>query len=139
MKMDSSRLLEFAQRYTTAWCSQDPRCVASFFSPNGSLCVNDSNPAVGRTAITEFTRGFMSTFPDLHLTMGDIFIREDHSVYHWTLEGTNTGTGGTGHRVRISGFEVWEFDADGLIAKSRGHFDEAEYRHQLQTGFQASD
>ena len=25
--------------------------------------------------------------------------------YHWTLTGTNTGPGGAGHAVRISGFE----------------------------------
>ncbi len=55
--------------------------------------------------------------------------------HHWTLEGTNTGPGGTGHHVRISGFEVWKLDANGLIAESRGQFDEASFNHQLKHGF----
>ena len=39
-----------------------------------------------------------------------------------------------GHRVRISGFEVWQIGADGLIAESLGHFDSAAYQHQLEHG-----
>jgi len=50
------------------------------------------------------------------------------------LTGTNTGPGGTGHRVRISGFEVWQIGADGLIASSEGHFDTSEYQQQLEHG-----
>jgi len=52
---------------------------------------------------------------------------------HWTLAGTNTGPGGTGRAVRLSGCEVWQRSAaDGLIANSRGHFDSADDRHQLE-------
>jgi len=29
------------------------------------------------------------------------------------------------------GYEEWTIGADGLIAKSLGHFDEAEYKRQL--------
>ena len=58
--------------------------------------------------------------------------RADHAVYRWTLTGTNTGPGGTGKAVRISGYEEWTFSADGLIAASQGHFDEAEYLRQLK-------
>jgi hypothetical protein len=48
--------------------------------------------------------------------------------------GTNTGPGGTGNRVRISGFEEWRIGDDGLIAESQGHFDQAEYDRQLEHG-----
>ena len=53
------------------------------------------------------------------------------ATYHWTLTGTNTGPGGTGRKVRISGYEEWLFDSDGLILDSHGHFDEADYKRQL--------
>jgi hypothetical protein len=43
------------------------------------------------------------------------------------LDGTNTGPGGTGKRVRVTGINKWTFGADGLIAEPQGHFDEAEY------------
>jgi hypothetical protein len=48
----------------------------------------------------------------------------------WTLTGTNTGPGGTGKRVRISGYELWKVDDDGLIAESKGNFNSAEYERQ---------
>ena len=54
------------------------------------------------------------------------------AVFHWTLTGTNAGPGGTGRRVQISGYEVWRFDNQGLIAESKGHFDAAEYERQLK-------
>ncbi len=45
--------------------------------------------------------------------------------YHWTFTGTNTGPGGTGNAVRVSGFGEWTIDDDGLIAASVGHYDAA--------------
>jgi hypothetical protein len=52
--------------------------------------------------------------------------------FHWTFTGTNTGPGGTGNRIQISGYELWKIDDDGLIAESIGHFDVAEYDRQLK-------
>jgi len=124
----------FAERYTAAWCSQDPSSVAAFFSPSGSLRVNDAEPAVGRAAITDVAQGFMTAFPDMRVIMDDLVIQGDHPEYRWTLVGTNTGPGGTGHRVHISGYEVWTIGGDGLIAESRGHFDSAEYQRQIEHG-----
>ncbi len=134
MLIDPSQLRDFAARYTAAWCSQDPASVAAFFSPRASLAVNGGAPAVGRSEITELARSFMTTFPDLKVVMEDLLVQEDCAEYHWTLTGTNTGPGGTGHRVRISGFENWRLGADGLIASSQGYFDAAEYQRQLEKG-----
>ncbi len=44
---------------------------------------------------------------------------------------TNTGPGGSGKAVRISGYEEWRLGADGLIAESMGRFDETDYNRQL--------
>ena len=129
---------EFAERYTAAWCSQNAASVAAFYSPNGSLSVNYGAPAVGRDAITEVAQGFMTTFPDMMLLMDDLLNQADRAVYCWTLIGTNTGPGGTGKRVRISGFEVWQMGADDLVAESLGHFDSAAYQHQLEHGVEAA-
>ena len=127
---------DFAERYTAAWCSHDGASVAAFHSAHGSLSVNDGPPAVGRTAITEVAQSFMTTFPDLRIVMNKVLMRGDRAQYHWTLIGTNNGPGGTGHRVRISGFELWQMGADGLIASSQGHFDSSEYQRQLEHGAQ---
>ena len=123
----------FATRYTAAWGSQDAASVAAFFAPGGSLTINGGTPAVGRDAITTAAQGFMTAFPDLEVLMDSVVLKgSDRAVYHWTLVGTNTGTGGTGRPVHISGFEEWRIGADGLIAESQGHFDVADYQRQLR-------
>jgi hypothetical protein len=132
--MDSSRLTSFGTRYTAAWCSQNAASVAAFFSEAGSLQINNGAPAVGRTAITAAAQGFMTAFPDMVVAMDGVELRGDGAVYRWTLAGTNTGPGGSGKPVRISGYEEWRFGADGLILESKGHFDETDYRRQLGAG-----
>ncbi|HEY5163389.1 MAG TPA: nuclear transport factor 2 family protein [Terriglobales bacterium] len=135
---DPARLREFAVRYTAAWCGQDAAKVAACYSPDGSLTINDGAPAKGRIAITESARSFMTDFPDLQVLMDDLIVEDDRTEYHWTLIGANTGPGGTGKRVRISGFEEWKMDADGLIAESQGHFDSTEYQRQVRSGVEES-
>lgn len=39
--------------------------------------------------------------------MDDLTVEGDRFVFRWTLVGTNTGPGGTGKHVHISGFEEW--------------------------------
>ena len=68
--------------------------------------------------------------------MDELLVQPGRIEYHWTLTGTNTGPGGTGHCVRISGFELWLMGPDGLIASSQGRFDSSEYRRQLERGVQ---
>lgn len=132
--MDTQKLAEFATQYTKAWCSQDAATVASFFAENGSLKINDGDPSIGREAITEVAQGFMTAFPDMVVEMDSLAINGDNAEYHWTLTWTNTGPGGSGNAVRISGYEEWTIGSDGLIAESKGHFDEAEYQRQLEYG-----
>ena len=132
--MNSENLTEFAKRYAKAWCSQNPESVAAFFAENGSLKVNDDPPAIGRAAITEIARGFMRDFPEMIVTFDKLEPRGDATAFHWTLIGTNTGRGGTGNRVRISGYELWKIDNDGLIAESKGHFDAEDYQRQFRSG-----
>jgi len=124
--------ITFARRYAEAWCSQNPERVAAFFAENGSLSVNDGPPAVGRGAIAEIAQGFMRDFPDMNVTMDEDSEEPEGTAFHWTLTGTNTGPGGTGKRVQISGYELWKFDNDGLIGESKGHFDAADYDRQLK-------
>jgi hypothetical protein len=154
---DLTDLKNFAKRYVNAWCSQNPNKVGACFAENGSITVNDGPPAVGRAAIAEIARGFMRDFPDMVVTMDKLVRDEEGTKFHWTLTGTNTGPGGAGKRVRISGYELWKIDNgaggsratwtgkpervdepggesinNGLIAESKGHFDGAEYERQLR-------
>ena len=47
----------------------------------------------------------MTAFPDLKIDMDDLIEQRGKLIYKWILEGANSGPGGTGMRVHISGFE----------------------------------
>jgi hypothetical protein len=130
--VDPDQLKDFGRRYTAAWCSQDASSVAAFFAENGSLQINGGAPSVGRPAIAAAAQEFMTAFPDLIVAMDSAGVEGTGTVYRWTLTGTNTGPGGTGRSIRISGHEEWTLGPDGLIAESRGHFDAADYADQLK-------
>jgi predicted ester cyclase len=131
---ETEKINEFAQAYASAWCSQEPERVAAFFSDTGWLSINGGPPSVGRSAIAEAARGFMTAFPDMVVSFDALVVTDTGPEFHWTLTGTNTGPGGTGNRVRITGYELWRIGPDGMIAESKGHFDVDEYQRQLQPG-----
>jgi len=133
-RMTPEQLHDFATRYTAAWCSFDSTAPASFFAEDGSLAVNGATPAVGRAAIADVVQGFYDAFPDTVVIMDTVRGAGNKAVYLWTYEGTNSGPGGTGNKVRFNGWEAWTFSAEGLVATSFGSFDADEYARQLAEG-----
>ena len=127
MAHDEARIREFARSYTDAWCSHDPNGVAGHFVPGGTIAINGGDP----TEVTEVARSFIAAFPDIEVFMEDVIFNDETVEYHWTFTGTNTGPGGTGRAVRITGFEEWTFGDGGLVAVSRGSYDQDEYDRQL--------
>lgn len=121
----------FATRYAAAWSGKDPVSFGAFYEENGTLTVNGA-ASVGRAAIVETARSYMAAFPDMVVRLDSL--REDAgaTVFHWTWTGTNTGPGGTGKAVNLSGYERWTFGPNGLLLSSDGHFDDAEYQRQLK-------
>ena len=134
--METNKLKGFGLKYSEAWCSQNPESVAAFFADNGSLKVNNDKPAEGRNAIAKVAEGFMTAFPDMVVTMDSLINTSEGTEFHWTLTGSNSGPGGTGKKVKVSGFELWKFDNDGLILESIGSFDSEEYNRQLVSGYE---
>ncbi len=47
---------------------------------------------------------------------------------------TAPGPGGSGHLVRISGWEAWRLSDAVLVSESLGRFDAVEYERQLAEG-----
>jgi len=123
-------LREFAGQYTAAWCSQDAARVAAFYAEQGSLTINGGARSVGRGAIQQAAQEFMTAFPDMKVLVDALEEDSGHPIFRWTLIGTNTGPGGSGRRVLISGYEEWTIGPDGLIQESQGHFDAEDYRRQ---------
>ena len=132
--MNKTELTDFATRYAAAWSSQKPASLSAFYEPDGSLRVNAGAPAVGRAAIAAKAQDFMAAFPDMVVKLDKISGDGSHARFHWIWTGTNTGPGGTGKAVRIAGYEEWTLGAHGLIAESKGHYDENEYKRQVSSG-----
>lgn len=129
-----TELTEFATRYAAAWSGQDPEAFASFYSEDGSFRINDGQPSMGRDAVTETARGFMTAFPDMVVRLVELRETDGYVEFHWHWTGTNTGPDGTGNPVDLRGYEQWTLDEDGLILESLGHLDDAEYQRQLNAG-----
>jgi nuclear transport factor 2 (NTF2) superfamily protein len=127
MAHDRRQIEQLARDYTEAWCSRDPARVASHYAPEGTIAINGGAPA----PIADVAQGFIAAFPDIQVFQDDLVVVDEVVEYHWTFTGTSAETG---QAVRIRGFEDWAIGPDGLIATSRGTYDEAEYERQLREG-----
>jgi hypothetical protein len=125
-----SKMKEFALSYTNAWSSGDPASVAGHFAEDGTLQINDTEPSMGRGQLEATARSFMTELPDMVLTMDDLSFNGARYIYRWTLDGANTGPGGTGNAVQICGYEEWSINSEGLIQQSQGHMDLDDYARQ---------
>jgi hypothetical protein len=132
VRLNAAQLKTFGTKYAAAWSSGEAAAVAAFYAETGWLKINDGTASVGRIAIAAAAQAFMATFPDMVVVMDDVSPQGNHADFRWTLVGTNTGPGGSGKVVRISGYEEWTFDRNGLIGESNGHFDESDYQRQLK-------
>ena len=129
--MDANELTEFATRYAAAWSNQDPVAFGMFYAEEGSLTVNDGEPSVGRAAVVDTARAFMTAFPDMVVRLVELRPEGSRVEFQWRWTGTNTGPDGTGNSVDLRGYEEWTFDDNGLIVESLGHYDESDYQRQL--------
>ena len=129
-RMTDEELRVFATRYATAWSTQDPQRFAAFYEEDGILRINDDE-SVGRSAIAETAGGFMASFPDMVVELVAVKFEGEGARFDWRWTGTNRGPGGNGLTVDMTGYEEWTFGPNGLIARSQGHLDQAEYDRQM--------
>ena len=128
MTHDRQQIEQLAREYTDAWCSRDPARVAAHYVTGGTIAINGGEPA----PIMGVAESFVAAFPDIQVFMDDLVLREDGIIeYRWTFTGTSVETGKS---VRVPGSEEWTIAPGGLIAESRGHYDQAEYDRQVQHG-----
>jgi len=125
--MDAQEVRDLARRYTEAWCIGDPARVAAHYTPGGMISINGGTPA----PIEDVARSFVEAFPDIQVYMDDLVFLDEAVEYRWTFTGTSSETG---KWVRVSGAETWTIGEDGLIAASKGTYDQAEYERQVAHG-----
>ena len=117
--------------HTENWSSGNADSVAGFYSEKAVSAHNGGEPIVGRAAILEMVKSFMSDVPDLRLKCDDAQVVGRNGLMVWTLEGTFKATG---NLVSLPGWEEMEFTEDGLIAASRGRYDNDDYERQANGG-----
>jgi hypothetical protein len=108
--------------------------MAACYEETASLTINGGTPSTGRVELAATAKSYMDAFPDLAVSVDQVLVAGDSAFWAWTLTGTNAGPGGTGHRVRVSGIEVWTIGASGLASNSIGYYDAATYERQLADG-----
>lgn len=124
----------FARGYAQVWGSQRPEFVSMFFEDDGALQVNNGEPAIGRNEISNVAQSFMTKFPDMNVRFDSLAQKPNGIEFHWTLTGTDANPNGKGHKVKISGFELWTMSEKNLIKDSKGTFSSEEYNRQLEFG-----
>lgn len=124
----------FARGYAQVWGSQRPEFVSMFFEDDGALQVNNGEPAIGRNEISNVAQSFMTKFPDMNVCFDSLAQKPNGIEFHWTLTGTDANPNGKGHKVKISGFELWTMSEKNLIKDSKGTFSSEEYNRQLEFG-----
>lgn len=102
------RLTErYAQCFTGDLDAIDDTCAADYLYHESPL-----PDTVGVQAHREQTAGLRQAFPDLEMTVDDIFSSGDRQVLRWTLTGTHSGQlptlpiPPTGKKVTMSGIAV---------------------------------
>ena len=132
----SRAVWELVLRASKAWSSLDPTGVASCYEESASLTINGGKPSTGRAELAATAAGYMEALPDLNVSVDQVLVAGNSVFWVWTLTGANTGVGGTGNRVRVSGIEVWTIGKSGLVANSIGYYDGATYERQLAHGIE---
>jgi len=132
----SEAVWELVLRASRAWSSQDPDGVASCYETTASLTINGGTPSTGRKELAATAASYMTAFPDLHVSVDHVLVAGDAVFWVWTLTGTNTGPGGNGKPVRVSGIEVWTMGESGLVANSIGYYDAETYERQIAHGIE---
>lgn len=122
---------EMAEAYAAAWSSGDASAVASFYTEDGKITINNGDPHEGRDALLNMITGFYAEFPGLTVSLDHLRVAGNHVMFGWVLKGTHAETGKS---VAVPGWEEWDLDDNGKVKTSLGWFDGAEYDRQVQEG-----
>ena len=123
------------RRWIEAYNDRDRQAEADLLAPEYVAHVPGvPGPLVGLESWTQFSGSFAEAFPDLRLTVEDIFSAGEMVAARVTFRGTHRGEfqgiPPTGKRVAVPGVVFYRI-ADGKIAEFRGQFDRLSLMQQL--------
>ena len=78
---------------------------------------------------------YFKGFPNGHVTVENVQVKNNNLFVHWVYTGTNTGVFGefppTGKKVAVGGYAAIQFNAAGKMIKEDVYFNELELLQQL--------
>ena len=128
MSYSQNELDQLAQRYTDAWNSRVPESVSAFHVQDSKIIINNGDPFLGKSGVTEMAAGFIADVPDLTLRCDGIRGAGTHVVYMWTFTGHHAQTG---NPLDVQGWEEWNLDDQMMVTSSLGWFDAQDYDRQV--------
>lgn len=126
MKTENLRLNQLSDKgfdwylkYLTALDAKDIEAYASFLSDDVELVMNNSDPVVGRDAVTAGLAGYWQSFGTIEHDLTNIYGSDDHFV----LEALNHYVAADGRRVTLRAVAFTDRDDRGLARSVRLYTD----------------
>jgi uncharacterized protein (TIGR02246 family) len=129
--IDHDAAKALAEAYTAAWNTGSPGAVAAFYAADGSIVINRGDPWEGRARVADMAAAFFADVHDMKVFCDSVRCAGDHVAYLWTFTGRHAGTG---HPLRVVGWEEWDLDAEHKVKASRGWYDAQDYARQVAGG-----
>lgn len=110
--------------YAAAVNALDPEAFASLFTADAEL--HDpvgAPPRLGPSGARAFMEQFLPLLHSVHLRAGEIHVNGHNAAFTWALE----ATGKNGSTAAAHGIDVFECNAEGRIARTRGYWDPAPF------------
>jgi steroid delta-isomerase-like uncharacterized protein len=125
--MTRDELQAVVERYTETWNRRDPVALSAYHSPDGIVESPMYGTRVGRKAIEESYRAFLTSFPDATLTVEATLVDPPHVAVFSTVNATHVseffGLPGTNRHLEFRGSRLARMDDQGLIAHERRIYD----------------
>src|SRR5437879_3592869 len=84
--------------------------IDELYAPDTVFHVPGAPDILGRDATRQFLLGYRAAFPDVHMTVEDVFAVDDRVVERYTFAGTHQGAlqglAPTGKAVRVPGMLI---------------------------------
>jgi len=117
------------------WNKKNMEKLKRVVVPDFVRTVNDIKIAGNEKEMEAAMNIFFTGFPDLHITLDSMIVKDSRLFTHWTATGTNTGIFGgvpaTGKKVKFAGFSIINYDNRGILTREDAYYNELSLLQQL--------
>ena len=97
--------------YREVWERRQPNLIPQFFSPNYMNHAGSRGVLMGPDGIRKNYDGLIAAFPDIAMTLDDVFGEGDKVVVRYTMRGTHSGpfqgVAATGKTIEVPGIGIY--------------------------------